>query len=136
MSGEQMTRRILRAMENRYATILAHPTGRLIGTRPPYAADLEQIFKEAKARRIFLEINSQAARLDLNDSHCKFAKEIGAPCVISTDAHSSLEFRNMRYGVLTARRGGLRNAMSSTPCPWPNSLRPSSALEPALSFLA
>lgn len=107
MPNQEMTRRILRAMDNRHATILAHPTGRLIGTRAPYEIDLETVIKKAKAHRIFLEVNSHCNRLDLKDSHCKFAKEIGAQCVISTDAHSTLEFANIRYGVTTARRGWL-----------------------------
>jgi len=117
MRSEEMTRRILRAMDNRYATILAHPTGRLIGSRPPYEVDVERIFAKAKARRIFLEVNSHADRLDLKDSHCKFAKEIGAQCVISTDAHSTLEFRNLQYGVITARRGWLekRDVVNTLP---------------------
>ena len=117
MREEEMTRRILRGMDNRYATILAHPTGRLIGTRPPYALDVERVFKHAAARRIFLEVNSHAERLDLKDSHCKFAKELGARCVISTDAHSTLEFGNLRYGVITARRGWLepRDVVNTLP---------------------
>lgn len=107
MPGEQMTARILRAMDNRYATILAHPTGRRIGIRPPYEVDIEAVAKKAKARRIFLEVNSHTDRLDLKDSHCRFAKDIGARCVINTDAHSTLEFANIRYGVVTAKRGWL-----------------------------
>ena len=107
MARDAMTRRILRALDNRHATVLAHPTGRLIGTRPPYEVDLEAVCKKAVERGIFLEVNAQSTRLDLKDSHCRFAKELGARFVISTDAHSTLDFNNIRYGVMTARRGWL-----------------------------
>lgn len=107
MPRQRMTERIVTAFDNRHATILSHPTGRLIGTRQPYELDLERIIQAAVERRIYLEINAQPHRMDLNDSQCHFAKARGATFVISTDAHSTQDFANIRYGVMTARRGWL-----------------------------
>ena len=106
-SGEQITERILGALENPHVDILAHPTGRLINRREPYAVDMEQVFAAAAANGKFLELNANPARLDLNDLHCAAAKRHGIPIVISTDAHNTQGLEVMRYGILQARRGGL-----------------------------
>jgi DNA polymerase (family 10) len=95
------------AMDNPYFNILAHPTGRLIGERPPYAVDIERIMEAAHERGCFLEVNAHPARLDLNDVYCKLAKEIGVKVAISTDAHRVTALDTMRFGVGQARRGGL-----------------------------
>jgi DNA polymerase (family X) len=105
----RQTDRILRAMENRYFTILAHPTGRLIGERPAYAVDLDKVLSAAKDHGCFLEVNAHPARLDLNDVHCRAAKELGILLSLGTDAHSTHGLWAMRYGVDQARRGWLES---------------------------
>ncbi|AWI62251.1 MULTISPECIES: DNA polymerase/3'-5' exonuclease PolX [Sinorhizobium] len=102
---EEQTQRILRAMDNRYFNILAHPTGRLLGERPGYAVDMDRIISAARERGCFLEVNAHPTRLDLDDVHCRQAKQIGVKLAISTDAHSTMGLRAMRYGVDQARRG-------------------------------
>ena len=104
---KEQTERIVRAMDNRHFTILAHPTGRLLGERPGYAVDLDAVMAAAKERGCFLEVNSHPARLDLDDVHCRAAKELGLKLAISTDAHSTLGLAAIRYGVDQARRGWL-----------------------------
>jgi len=107
LSKKEQTDRILRAMDNPYCNIIAHPTGRLINKRAPYPIDLERILLEAKTHGCILEINAQPERLDLNDDHCLLAQEIGVKLAISTDAHSTEGLKLMRYGVAQARRGWL-----------------------------
>lgn len=102
---EEMTNRILKAMDNKYVKILGHPTGRLINERPPYEVDLEKIFEKAKERNIALEINSSPSRLDLSDVNIKKAIEMGVKLVISTDSHSTEHLRFMELGIAQARRG-------------------------------
>ena len=102
---ELQTRRIIRAMENPNVDIIAHPTGRLIGEREPYDVDMEEIIRAAAKTGTVLEVNANPCRLDLNDIHCKFAKEVGAKIAISTDAHTVDTLHNMRFGVGQARRG-------------------------------
>ncbi len=105
LSREEQTERILRAMDNPYLNILAHPTGRLINEREPYDIDLEKIMQKAKENNCILEINSQPSRLDLNDLNSRKAKEMGVKLVISTDAHSTTQYDFMRFGIGQARRG-------------------------------
>ncbi|QBQ55480.1 DNA polymerase/3'-5' exonuclease PolX [Nitrosococcus wardiae] len=107
LSRKKQTERILRAMDNPYFNILAHPSGRLINEREPYPIDLERIMMGAKERGCFLEVNAQPARLDLTDIHCKTAKDLGLKVVISTDAHSITHLDYMRLGIGQARRGWL-----------------------------
>lgn len=96
---EEQMQRILRAMDNRYFNILAHPTRRLLGERPGYAVDMDRIISAAKQRGCFLEVNAHPTRLDLDDVHCRQAKQVGVKLAISTDAHSTMGLRAMRYGV-------------------------------------
>jgi DNA polymerase (family X) len=107
---EQITERILGALENPYVSIVAHPTGRIINRREPYQVDLDAVFAAAKKHRKLLELNSNPARLDLNDVHCAAARQYGVPLVISTDAHAPTELDLLRYGILQARRAGLTKA--------------------------
>ena len=107
LSRERQTERIIRAMDNPYFTILAHPTGRRIGERAPYDVDMERVMEAALERGCFLEINAYPDRLDLNDVHAKMAHEMGLKLSISTDAHRPDELNDMRYGVGQARRGWL-----------------------------
>lgn len=102
---QKQTERIIKAMDNKYFNILGHPTGRLIGEREPYAVNMGKVLEAAKARNCILEINAHPIRLDLNDIHCRLAKEIGVKLAISTDAHSINDYSLMRYGIGQARRG-------------------------------
>jgi DNA polymerase (family 10) len=107
LSEKRQTERILRAMDNPYFTILAHPTGRLINERAPYLVDLGRVLERAKKQRCYLEVNAHPDRLDLTDQACRLAKEIGVMVAISTDAHSPGGLGFMRYGIDQARRGWL-----------------------------
>jgi DNA polymerase (family 10) len=102
---EQITKRLLAAIRNPSVTVIAHPTGRLIGERDAYAVDMEAVLKEAAKYGVAMEINAYPLRLDLNDQHVKMAKDYGVPLVIDTDTHVSNQFDFMTYGVSVARRG-------------------------------
>lgn len=106
-SKAQLTKRIISACKNRYVHIIAHPTGRLWGVREAYDLDLDNIFKVAKDTNTHLEINAFAQRLDLNDIHCRRAKEMGVRLAIGTDAHQLEQLKTIRFGVSVARRGWL-----------------------------
>ena len=106
-SREQITRRLTSAMRNPCVSIIAHPTGRLIGERDPYDVDMHEVLKVAKETGTAIEINAYPLRLDLNDVYAKMAKEMGVRLVISTDTHITNQFDFMEYGVAIARRGWL-----------------------------
>lgn len=105
LSRDKQTERVMRAMDNPCFTIMAHPTGRLIGTREGYAIDMERIIEHARQTGCILEINAQPERLDLNDAHCKMARDAGVKLSIGTDAHTTGHLDFMRYGIDQARRG-------------------------------
>ncbi len=107
LSREAQTKRMIRAMDNPYLNILAHPTGRLLGERESYAINIEEVMVAAKERGCCLELNSQPDRLDLNDVNCRLAKEMGIKISISTDAHNTFSLSYQRYGINQARRGWL-----------------------------
>lgn len=107
LSRERQTERILKAMQNPYCNIIGHPTGRLIGERPPYEVDMQKIMKAAREHGCFMELNAHPDRLDLNDRHCRMARDMGVKVVINTDAHSTTDLEFMRLGVAQARRGWL-----------------------------
>jgi DNA polymerase (family 10) len=107
LSRARQTQRILRAMDNPNFTLLAHPTGRLIERRAPYDVDMPRIIRHARERGCYLELNANPERLDLLDTHCQLAREEGVLVSINSDAHSGLDFDNLRYGVGQARRGWL-----------------------------
>jgi DNA polymerase (family X) len=109
LSREKQTERIIRAMDNPYFNILAHPTGRLINKRDPYEVDLERLLAAAQARGCFMELDAQPDRLDLADIYCKLAKDMGVRLAIDTDAHSIRDLAFMRYGIDQARRGWLES---------------------------
>lgn len=117
-SSEQITERILGAIENPHIDIIAHPTGRLINRREPYAVDIEQVIAAAAKHGKMLELNANPARLDLNDIHCAAAKRHRVPIVISTDAHSTTGFDVMRHGIQQAQRGGLTATDVANTLPW------------------
>ena len=102
---EEMTPRLLKALQNPYVRILGHPTGRQLLKREPFHFDLEKVFAEAQRLGIILELNAHPERLDLSDRHVRLARDRGMKIVISTDAHRPEHFAYMRYGVMTARRG-------------------------------
>jgi len=106
----RQTDRILRAMDNPYVTLLAHPSGRLIGEREAYDVDMLKIVRKAKRCGCFLELNAQPDRLDLNDVHCQMARDEGVLVAIDSDAHSVDDFAHLQYGVGQARRGWLAAA--------------------------
>jgi DNA polymerase (family 10) len=103
----RQTERILRAMDNPHCSILAHPTGRLLGAREPYELDLERVLEAARERGRIVELNAQPERLDLDDRGCRLAREIGVKVAIATDAHRVADLDLMRFGVDQARRGWL-----------------------------
>jgi len=117
-SRQQITERVLGALENPHVDMLAHPTGRLINRRDPYDVDMDQVFAAAAKHRKLLELNANPARLDLHDLHCAASKAMGIPIVINTDAHSSAGMNVMRYGILQARRGGLTADDVLNTLPW------------------
>ena len=107
LSREAQTRRIVRAMDNPHVSIIAHPTGRLIGQREPYDLDFGRIAAAAAERGCCLEINAAPDRLDLDDVHARAAEAARALTAISTDAHAPAFLEWMRFGVDQARRGWL-----------------------------
>jgi DNA polymerase (family 10) len=107
---EQITKRIVEALEHPSVSAVAHPTGRLLNRRKPYEVDMDAVMETAKKCGKVLELNANPYRLDLNDVHCAKAKSMGIPIVISTDAHSTHDLEKMRYGILQARRAGLTKA--------------------------
>jgi len=106
-SKEQLTKRIIKACQNRYVHIIAHPTGRLWGVRDAYEIDLDSILKVARDNGKILEINAFSQRLDLNDMNCRRAKQEGVLLAIDTDAHTTSQLDTMDLGVSVARRGWL-----------------------------
>ena len=105
---EEMTARVLRAIEHPAVHVMGHPMARMIGKREPVEIDIEKVLDHAAKHGVMMEINAQPDRTDLSDVHARMAHERGIPLVISTDAHSVAELDFMRYGVFTARRAGLR----------------------------
>jgi DNA polymerase (family 10) len=100
----EMTRRIVAALGNPYVTILAHPTGRLLGERAAYAVDLDEVFRAAKTNGKAVEINAYPERSDLNDVNARRARDLGVPLAVSTDTHVLDDLAQMELGVATARR--------------------------------
>jgi len=104
---EKIMSRLISAMGNPFVSIIAHPSGRLIGEREAYEVDMEALLKKAKETGTIMEINAYPLRLDLNDIYAKRAKELSVPIAISTDTHMLDHFDYMRFGVAIARRGWL-----------------------------
>jgi DNA polymerase (family 10) len=103
----KMTKRMVLAFENPYIDILAHPTGRLLGARDPYEVEMDEVMEAAKKYGKALEINAYFERLDLNDIHCRKAKEMEIRVGIGTDAHHLDQMWMISLGVAVARRGWL-----------------------------
>jgi DNA polymerase (family X) len=113
------TERIVHAMDNRWCNIIAHPSGRLIGDRPGYEVDLDEVLLAAKEKGCFLEVNAHPSRLDLDDVRCRAAKSLGVKVALGTDAHSTVGLSAMRFGVDQARRGWLEPSDVLNTRPWP-----------------
>lgn len=106
-NAEQMTRRIVTALENPHLGILGHPTGRLLGRREPYALDIDAVIAAAAKHKKILEINASQERMDLSDEHAKKAKAAGVKLSVNCDAHSVAGLGNLEWGLCMARRAGL-----------------------------
>lgn len=119
LSRTRQTERILRAMDHPCFSVLAHPTGRLIGERAAYDVDLDRLARHARERGCLLEINAQPERLDLDDTGCRMAMEAGVRLAISSDAHDVHGFGNLRFGIGQARRGWLqaKDVVNTLPLP-------------------
>lgn len=104
---DEITKRILGAIEHPSVSAISHPTGRLINRRPAYEVDIPAVIEHAAKHRKILELNSSPKRLDLDDLHLRMARMAGVPIVISTDAHATGHLENLRFGVQQAQRGGL-----------------------------
>jgi len=107
MSEPEMTKRIAAAMENPLVDVIAHPTGRLIGRRDPYAIDMDGVIEAAVRTHTLLEINANPNRRDLSDIYAREAARAGVKIVIDSDAHGAETLANVRYGIATARRAWL-----------------------------
>ncbi len=104
---EELTRRVIRSMENPHVNVIGHLTARLIGKRPPIDLDLEAVFEAAARTGTALEVNSFPDRLDLKDEHILWARRYGTKFAVNTDSHSPVHLSLMRFGVATAQRGWL-----------------------------
>ncbi|MCL5112835.1 MAG: DNA polymerase/3'-5' exonuclease PolX [Candidatus Marsarchaeota archaeon] len=107
MGREEMTRRVIKAIESGYIHILGHPTGREIMEREPYEIDLEKVAEAAERSNVILEINSQPSRLDLNDTNIMLVSKYKVMFAIDSDSHSTNDYDFLKYGIGTARRGWL-----------------------------
>lgn len=105
MARDEMTKRVIRALEHPHLDVLGHPTGRLIGERPPYDLDIDAVLEAARRTETAIEINASPDRLDLPDVHVRAARERGVLVAIDTDAHQKAHLAFMPYGVGVARRG-------------------------------
>ena len=116
--SDQITRRLMTAIENPHVDAIGHLTGRLIGKRPPAAMDLGAVLRGMSREGKWLEINAHPARLDADDLTVAQAKDLGIPIVINSDAHSVQGFDVLKYGVHQARRGGLQAGDVMNSLPW------------------
>jgi DNA polymerase (family 10) len=107
MPAAEMTARIIRAMENPFVTMLAHPTGRLLLGREAYQLDIPAILDAAAATGTWIELNANPRRLDLDWRWWQLAKEKGVKCVINPDAHSTVGLQDLVFGIGIARKGWL-----------------------------
>jgi DNA polymerase (family X) len=118
MSEQDMTARVVAAIEHPLVDVIGHPTGRKIETRAPYAIDMEKIIEAAARTHTMLEINAAPDRRDLNEMHARAAAEAGVLIVVNSDAHSVRNLELMRYGIATARRAWLTPAQVANTRPW------------------
>jgi DNA polymerase (family 10) len=116
---KKLMARVLRAMENPYVNVLAHPTGRLINRREPMDLDMREVITQAARTQTALELNAAWQRLDLNDRHLRMAVDAGVMICLNTDAHSVPQLEQMKYGIATARRGWVqaKDVLNTRPLP-------------------
>jgi DNA polymerase (family 10) len=107
LDEEQMTERIISAIENRFTTILAHPTGRLLLARDPYRVDIIRVINAASDNNVDIELNASPYRLDLDWRMCKYAREKKVKIFINPDAHNLANLGDWRFGISIARKGWL-----------------------------
>src|SRR4029077_11137698 len=107
LAEAEMTRRIIRAINNRFVTILAHPTGRLLLQREPYAFDMPAVLDAAAETGTWVELNAAPKRLDLDWRWWRLAKRKGVKCVINPDAHRTERLQDLWFGIGIARKGWL-----------------------------
>ena len=105
-----MTRRMIRAIENPFVKIIGHPTGRLLGRRPMYPLNVDEIIEAAAENNTVLEINGSPSRLDLGPEFVRKAKRAGVRLAVNTDAHAIAQLAHRQYGVNVARRGGVNES--------------------------
>jgi DNA polymerase (family 10) len=111
MSKEEMTKRVIKAMESGYVDILGHPTDRIVNGREPISLDLDRVFQAAAENGVILEIDGTPERLDLNDENIIKARNYNARFSIDTDSHATSHLSLMKYGVSTAKRGWVTPSM-------------------------
>ena len=107
MDGDAMTKRVLTALDDPHLTILAHPTGRLLLSREPYAIDVEAVLEKAALTGVAVELNADPHRLDLDWRYCRQAKKLGVTIEIGPDAHSTASLDNVHFGIGMARKAWL-----------------------------
>jgi DNA polymerase (family 10) len=118
MPSEEMTARIVAAIEHPLVDVIGHPSGRKIERRRPYTFDIERVIEAAARTGTMLEINASPDRRDLNEVNARAAAAAGVPIVINCDAHRVKGFEVARYGIATARRGWLTAADVANTRPW------------------
>jgi DNA polymerase (family 10) len=118
MGEDEMTKRMMAAMDHPLVDVIGHPTGRKILRREPYAVNVERLVEHAAATGTILEINANPDRRDLPDSYARAAAEAGVTLVIDSDAHRTGTLANMRYGVATARRAWVTKAQVANTRTW------------------
>jgi DNA polymerase (family 10) len=107
LSRDKQTTRILKAMDHPHFSILAHPTGRLINKREPYALDMSAVIHKARERGCFLELNANPERLDIKDVYCRAVRKEKVLISINSDSHTISHLENLKFGIGQARRGWL-----------------------------
>ena len=119
MREQELTARMIHAMEHPLVDVIGHPTGRLIERREPYALAFERIVEAAVRTGTLLEINANPDRRDLNKHNARLAAESGATLLIDSDAHGVNTLANIRYGIDTARRAWLTREHVANTRAWP-----------------
>lgn len=108
LSEAEMTKRIIKAIENPYTDVLAHPTGRLLLSRDGYKVDIKKVIDACVSNDVAIEINASPYRLDLDWRNIYYAREKGCRFSINPDAHSVDEIKNINYGIAVAKKGGVQ----------------------------
>src|SRR5437868_7053831 len=112
MNEAKATKRLIKAIENPYTTILGHMTGRQLLIRPGYPVNFKKIIDACAANKVVIEINANPYRLDMDWSHIPYALEKGVMISVNPDAHSIREIDNIHWGIVSARKGGLTKDMT------------------------